>query len=77
MPGKYFIGDRKLIDIIYLDFETAFDKIPHVEWMKKFSRIKVRSNLLLWIRNWLRDKNYVTAEVQQIRFIQLCIFWGG
>ena len=65
MPGKYFIEEGKLTDVIYLDFETAFDKIPHIEQIKKFSRIKVRGNLLPWTRNRLSQKK-VTAEVQQI-----------
>lgn len=30
MPGEYSIREGKLIDIIYLDFQTAFDKIPDI-----------------------------------------------
>lgn len=41
MLGK-LIGEGKLIDITYLGFESAFDKISDIKQIKKFSRLKVR-----------------------------------
>ena len=41
------------LDIIYLDFEKAFDKVPHERLLKQLHRFGIRGHLLAWIRNYL------------------------
>ena len=41
------------LDIIYLDFEKAFNKVPHECLLKQLHRFGIRGHLLAWIRNYL------------------------
>jgi len=40
------------IDVIYLDFAKAFDKVPHERLLYKLEKFGIRGKLLLWIRSW-------------------------
>ena len=53
------------MDIIYLDFQKAFDKIPHKRLLHKLAAHGIRGELLLWIENWLSGwKQRVTLNGQ-------------
>ena len=41
------------LDIIYLDFSKAFDKVPVQRLLKKCSGLGIQGNLLTWIEKWL------------------------
>ena len=47
----------KAVDIIYLDFRKAFDKVPHERLLAKVESIGVRGCVLQWIRSWLSDRS--------------------
>ena len=49
------------VDIVYLDFEKAFDKVPHERLLKQLHRYGIRGNLLTWIRSYLHNRT------QQVR----------
>jgi hypothetical protein len=44
------------VDIIYLDFAKAFDKVPHMRLARKMKACGIEGNLLQWIENWLKDR---------------------
>ncbi|KAG0416539.1 RNA-directed DNA polymerase from mobile element jockey, partial [Dictyocoela roeselum] len=44
------------IDIIYLDFQRAFDKVPYKRPVSKLHSIGIRGELVNWIKNWLTDR---------------------
>ncbi len=46
----------RAIDILYLDFQKAFDKVPHRRLMSKIRALGVRGVLAEWIENWLTDR---------------------
>ena len=50
------MDEGKLVDIIYLDFQKAFDKVPHVKLMKKIRKLGISGSLGDWIENWLKDR---------------------
>ena len=52
------VDDGDSVDVVYLDFVTAFDKVPHQRLLQKLSNHGVDGhNLILqWIMNWLRDR---------------------
>ena len=43
------------VDIIYLDFQKAFDKVPHERLLAKIEFFGITGCLLSWIRNYLYD----------------------
>ena len=47
------LDDGGRVDVIYLDFAKAFDKVPHQRLLRKLERYGVLGRLLVWIRGWL------------------------
>ena len=39
------------VDLIYLDFQKAFDKVPHERLLLKVASLGIRGNLQHWIRS--------------------------
>ena len=50
------IKNKKLIAIIYLDFQKAFDSLVHNKIIAKLSSYGLRYELLSWIREFLTDR---------------------
>ena len=46
----------KSVDIIYLDFQKAFDKVPHQRLLLKLKAHGIGDGLIDWIEQWLTDK---------------------
>lgn len=44
------------VDIIYLDFSKAFDKVPHQRLNYKLREIGIRGSVGNWIEEWLRGR---------------------
>ena len=44
------------IDIAYLDFSKAFDKVPHRRLIYKLESYGISGYLMKWIREWLSDR---------------------
>ena len=40
------------VDLVYLDFQKAFDKVPHERLMLKVNAHDIQSDAARWIRNW-------------------------
>ena len=45
------------VDVIYLDYRKAFDSVPFERLFKKLHAYGVRGKVLLWIRDFLRDRS--------------------
>lgn len=50
------------VDVVYLDFAKAFDKVDHGLLLKKLANIGVGRELLTWIKNFLTNRKQ-TVEV--------------
>ena len=44
------------IDVIYLDFAKAFDKVPHLRLLQKLDCCGISGKVLTWIGSWLTDR---------------------
>jgi hypothetical protein len=51
----------KSVDIIYLDFSKAFDKVPHRKLVAKLRAKGVSEEIVCWIESWLGERT------QQVR----------
>jgi len=47
-------GDN--VDIVYLDFAKAFDKVPHQRLISKLEAHGIKGKVLQWIINWLKER---------------------
>ena len=58
-----WVDDGSPVDVIYLDFQKAFDKVPHQRLLIKLKSHGMGVNLVTWIPNWLTDrKQRVSVE---------------
>ena len=54
---------KKQVDLIFLDFCKAFDKVPHRRLLNKLKHYGITGNLVKWIEQWLTERNQqVTLE---------------
>ena len=49
-----WVDDGSPVDVIYLDFQKAFDKVPHQRLLIKLKSHGI--NIVAWIQNWLTDR---------------------
>ena len=50
------LDERKPVDIVYLDFAKAFDKVPHKRLIRKIQAHGIDGNMLRWIEDWLNNR---------------------
>ncbi|CAM5131339.1 unnamed protein product [Natator depressus] len=50
------VDKRDPVNTGYLDFQKAFDKVPHQRLLCKLSYHGIRGKILSWIENWLKDR---------------------
>ena len=49
------------VDIIYLDFSKAFNKVPKLRLLKKMKAQGIRGKILQWISEWLTGRKQRTV----------------
>ena len=50
----FYECDRsRAVDVVFLDFRKAFDKVPHKRLMRKVRALGIQGNVAAWIENWL------------------------
>ena len=52
---------NRAIDILYLDFQKAFDKVPHKRLMSKVRALGITGAVSNWIEAWLKDRRQRVA----------------
>jgi len=53
----------RTIDVIYTDFEKAFDKVPHRRLLSKLKSYKLHTSTIDWIKNFLTDRKQSKSMV--------------
>ena len=65
MPNKFvmffeeitkWVDDGSPVDVIYLDFQKAFDKVPHQRLILKLKSHGMGNTIINWIEQWLNDR---------------------
>ena len=51
-----WIDEGSPVDIIYLDFQKAFDKVPHQRLLLKLKAHGIGDGIIDWIEQWLTDR---------------------
>jgi len=52
------LDSGRQIDCIYMDFEKAFDKVPHRHLISKLQAYRIHSKILLWITDFLDKRQF-------------------
>ena len=64
---KYNLDRGVQIDVIYTDFEKAFDKVPQQGLISKLKAYKFNSTMLRWIQDFLCNRKQLQlVEITQI-----------
>ena len=50
------MDDGSPVDVIYLDFQKAFDKVPHQRLILKLKSHGMGNSIVNWIEQWLTDR---------------------
>jgi hypothetical protein len=60
------VDNGEAVDVIYLDFQKAFDKVPHRRLVKKITAYGIGGTLTNWIKSWLtgREQRVVVNQNQ-------------
>ena len=64
------LDDGEPVDLVYLDFAKAFDKVPFVRLFKKLEAHGIGGETLQWIRHWLRNRR------QRVSVNKIFSEWG-
>ena len=51
-----WIDEGSAVSIIYLDFQKAFDKLPHQLLLLKLKAHGIGDDIIDWIEQWLTDR---------------------
>lgn len=44
------------VDVVYLDFQKAFDKVRHMRLLNEMRARGIRRKILAWIEGWLNGR---------------------
>ena len=64
------VDEGHSVDVVYLDFAKAFDKVPHLRLVKKCKGLGISGSILHWIQEWLSDRK------QRVVLNGKCSRWG-
>ncbi len=56
-----FLDEDQPVDLVYLDFAKAFDKVPFVRLFKKLEAHGIGGQILNWIKEWLHSRRQRVA----------------
>ena len=51
-----WVDEGSPVDVIYLDFRKAFDKVPHQRLILKLKSRGMGNSIINWIEQWLTDR---------------------
>eukprot|EP00061_Rhincodon_typus_P016797 g45194.t1 len=47
------VDEGKEVDVVYVDFNKAFEEVPHGGLVQKVKSHGIRGELVRWVQNWL------------------------
>ena len=50
-----WVDDGSPVDVIYLDFQKAFAKVPHQRLIRKLKSHGMGNSIINWVEQWLTD----------------------
>ena len=63
------------VDIIYLDFQKAFDKVPHQRVLLILKAHGIGDGIIDWIEQWLTDRRLCCSRWRGFK-LEIWFEWG-
>ncbi len=63
------------VDIIYLDFKAAFDKVPHQRLLIKLRGYGIEGEVYNWIKDFLHDRQQQVVVNGKKTALKKCYKW--
>ena len=62
-----WVDDGSPVDVVYLDFQKAFDKVPYQRLLIKLKAYGIGESMINWIQAWLTDRRQrvIVGEIYQ------------
>ena len=70
-----WIDEGSPVDIIYLDFQKAFDKVPHHRLLLKLKAHGIGDSVIDWIEQWLADRRQRVVVDGSFK-LEISFEWG-
>ena len=70
------LQENNEVDVIYLDYAKAFDKVDHEILLAKLRRLGVKGRLLKWIKNFLTENRFQTVLINGKRSFLASVLSG-
>ena len=70
------LQDNKEVDVIYLDYAKAFDKVDHEILLAKLEKLGINGKLLQWIRDFLSNNRFQTVLINGKRSFLASVLSG-
>ena len=71
-----WVDDGSPVDVIYLDFQKAFDKVPHQRLLLKLKVHCIGNDVINWIEEWLTHRRQRVIVDREIFKLEICSEWG-
>ena len=55
------VDEGSPVDVIYLDFQKAFDKVPHQRLILNLKSHGMGNSIINWIEQWLTDRKQMVV----------------
>ena len=78
MPNKFvmffeeitkWVDEGSPVDVIYLDFQKAFHKVPHQRLILKLKSHGIGNSIINWIEQWLTDRKQRVVVDGQVSIV--------
>ena len=71
-----WVDDGSPVDVVYLDFQKAFDKVPHQRLFLKLKAHGIGNDVINWIEKWLTHRRQRVIVDGKIFKLEICYEWG-
>ena len=61
-----WIDEESPVDIIYLDFQKAFDNVPHQRLLLRLKARGIVDGIIDWIEQWLTDRRQRVVAYRKV-----------
>ena len=70
-----WIDEGSPIDIIYLDFQKAFNKVPHQRLLLKLKAHGIGDGMIDWIKQWLTHRRQHVVVDEEVSNWKSVMSW--